>query len=80
VTVAQTDGSRFAPLNLEAIEAITEESGTVASMAGLFSAPVFLSDADAEEPLVAEVVTRTYFSELQPRLQLGRALIHEVLR
>jgi putative ABC transport system permease protein len=72
VTVRQTDGQRSTSLSLDLIEAINADASTVDAMAGVFRAQQFV-DRDGERiPVLTELVTKRYFPEARPRLQLGR--------
>ena len=75
VTIGQSGGfdvsDRRAPLTLAIIEGINEAVGSLEFTAGIATFPQLLYGNDIPAPVQAEAVTR-HFSDLQPRLLLGR--------
>ncbi|HEX6995498.1 MAG TPA: ABC transporter permease [Gammaproteobacteria bacterium] len=72
VTVVQTDGQRAVALSYDLIEAIDEESATLDALAGVFPTQQYVDRDGERTPVGTELVTKRYFQEVRPRIQLGR--------
>lgn len=72
ITISQTDGSRYFNLSLEVLEQLEAESSSLAVVAGVLTKPLTLNSEGELKTATAELVTRAFFSGLQPRVRLGR--------
>lgn len=72
ISIGQTDGRRVLPISYALLERINDEVTAIDSTAGILLTTQYFDRDGQRAPLSIEVVTKGYFIDMGPVVQLGR--------
>jgi predicted permease len=72
ITVGQNDGRMFFPISEDLVERVNTDATTIEALAGIAAIRQILDRDEGTEELGTELVTQAYFSDVGPKLLIGR--------